>query len=261
MARLARIRIYPIKSLDPMDVSECKVSPAGALVDDRRWAIVDQQGQFVTGKRTPAVHRLRAEFDPDAPAVRLRHGAENAWATFSLSGDREPLESWLSERLGLPVRVEEGPDGGFPDDTEAPGPTVVSTATLMEVASWFPGLSLEEVRRRFRANLEIDDVPAFWEDRLYGPNDECVRFSIGKVVFEGMRPCRRCVVPTRDPETGEAVAGFAAQFARRREATLPEWADRSRFDHFYRLAVNTRLVEGGGRALRVGDEVRLLESD
>jgi uncharacterized protein YcbX len=130
------------------------------------------------------------------------------------------------------------------------------------VAAWFPGLDASEVRRRFRANLEIEGTeglatPPFWEDRLCGPAGQPIRFRIGDVVLEGTNPCPRCIVPTRDSTTGDAWPRFAKAFAEQREAALPPWAERSRFDHFYRLAVNTRLAGAGG-TIRVGDAVEVL---
>ena len=56
----------------------------------------------------------------------------------------------LTEKVFLQERL----DGGFPDDRDAAGPTVISTESLVEVASWF-GLSLDEARNRFRMNLEL----------------------------------------------------------------------------------------------------------
>ncbi len=164
----------------------------------------------------------------------------------------------MSNLLGIGVTLVEDAENGFPDDTDAPGPTVVSTATLQAVASWFDGLTLDQVRARFRANLEIDGVPAFWEDRLVGESDIEVPFAIGEVKLSGVNPCARCIVPTRSAETGESTIAFAPIFRKRREQTLPDFAPRNRFDHFYRLAVNTRrrspldIV-----SLRVGDAVML----
>jgi uncharacterized protein YcbX len=155
------------------------------------------------------------------------------------------LESWLTRWFGQPVFFRRNPQGGFPDDKDAPGPTIISTATLEEVASWFPGLSVESARIRFRANLEIGGVPPFWEDRLFGEPDTVVPFRVGNVTFHGINPCQRCVVPPRDPETGEAIPDFS-----------PIFRARARFNHFYRLAVNTRVpASEAGKALRVGDEV------
>jgi hypothetical protein len=127
------------------------------------------------------------------------------------------------------------------------------------VATWFDGLAPGEVRRRFRANLEIDGVEPFWEDRLYSDEGGAVRFQVGDVVLDGTNPCQRCVVPTRSSETGERYDEFARIFESRRYETLPYWATRSRFDHFYRLAVNTRPVPGKEGTIRVGDEVTILE--
>ena len=254
MATLAHIIIYPIKSLDPVRVRQARVLGSGALEFDRRWAIADASGKFLNGKRTPLVHRLRASFDDQVERVTFQFDEQSG--TFDLSNDREALEAWLGNVFMQPVRLLENVVGGFPDDTEAPGPTVISTATIDAVAHWFPPMTVSESRLRFRANLEIADVEPFWEDRLFGAAGAQVEFRIGNVNFAGTNPCQRCVVPTRDPFTGELWPRFAVEFAKHREATLPEWAERTRFSHFYRLAVNTHLA-GRGDVIHVGDELTL----
>jgi uncharacterized protein YcbX len=126
------------------------------------------------------------------------------------------------------------------------------------VARWFPGIALDETRDRFRANLEVDAAEPFWEDRLLAENLGVVRFEIGAAQLLGTNPCARCPVPTRNPYTGEAIHGFAKAFAQKRQATLPDWAPTSRFDHFYRLSVNTRPVRSQPATIRVGDELKIL---
>jgi uncharacterized protein YcbX len=177
-----------------------------------------------------------------------------------------PLEDWMSERLGTPVRLQENPTAGFPDDTDAPGPTLIATATLEAVGAWF-NLTLEETRTRFRANVEIGGVPAFWEDAFYGgtcrigkgaalaPGAAAAAGHDG-VAFVMVNPCARCVVPSRDARTGEPMPGFQKRFAEQRRATLSAGVDPTPFNHFYRLAVNTRLAPGScGGVIRVGDAV------
>lgn len=252
MPILAHIFVYPIKSLDPLRVEPARVLRSGALEFDRQWAIVDAAGKFLNGKRTPLVHRLRTKFDERIEKVTFSF--EGSDATFVLSRDQDAVETWLSNIFAQPVRLLENAYGGYPDDTEAPGPTVISTATLEAVTSWFPGMTVEQCRVRFRANLEIGDVEAFWEDRLFGPAGSQVDFRIGNVTFAGTNPCQRCVVPSRDPQTGEVRPHFTPKFTRHREASLPGWAERSRFTHFYRLAVNTHLASNPG-VIRIGDEV------
>lgn len=257
-AHLAGITIYPIKSLEGVDLQQSDVQEGGALADDRRFALVDGWGRYVNGKRTAAVHRIRSQADLAAMHVQLRVGADDAWTRFSLVDDHARLGEWFSDALGTACRFVENTAGGFPDDRDAPGPTVVSTATLREVAGWFTGLELEEVRRRFRANLEVDGVEPFWEDRLVGAPRKPVEFRIGEVRWLGMKACERCVVPTRWSQDGEATRGFQKTFAQTRQRQLPSWAPAEQFDHFYRLAVNTRLAPDQDPAiLRVGDEIHV----
>ena len=70
-ATLGRITIYPIKSLDGVDVESVAVLPNGALENDRRFALVDADGHYVNGKRTAAVHRIRAAYDLTQMTVRF----------------------------------------------------------------------------------------------------------------------------------------------------------------------------------------------
>jgi hypothetical protein len=253
---LARIRIFPFKSLPAAERDLVRVLPSGALEGDREFALFDLSGYVINGKRDARVHALRAAYGPPLDAVTVeRPGAQFA---FHFDDDTAELERWLSAHFSRDVLVRRDRAGGFPDDLEAPGPTIVSTATLETVAGWFAGLAVDAVRERFRANLEIGGVPAFWEDRLYGARGETVTFTIGHVRFGGVNPAQRCVVPSRDPWSGIAIPSFAKIFAERRLAELPPWADRSRFDHGYRLSVNTTPAGAAASGtLRVGDRLRI----
>jgi uncharacterized protein YcbX len=112
---------------------------------------------------------------------------------------------------------------------------------------------------RFRANLEIEGTVPFEEDRLFAlEKSEIIQFAIGEVEFEGSNPCARCAVPPRDPFTAESIPDFQKRFASLRQANLPTWSPLSRFDHFYRFAVNTRVPPSeAGKAVRVGDALTL----
>ncbi|MBD1876898.1 MOSC N-terminal beta barrel domain-containing protein [Nodosilinea sp. FACHB-131] len=253
---LARIDCFPVKSLDGVSVSQATVLASGALEGDRTYALFDAQNRLINGKRNAAIHRLRATF-AEGEVITLAIEGDDASATFQIREQRPQLEAWLGDYFQQPVTLRENRDLGFPDDTAAAGPTVISTATLTAVAAWH-NLTLEETRRRFRTNLEIDGVPAFWEDQLFGPDSAPVRFAIGNVVLEGINPCQRCIVPTRDTLTGIATDHFQKTFSQQRAATLPAWAPPSRFNHFYKLAVNTNIVHQGGHTLKVGDSVSVI---
>jgi uncharacterized protein YcbX len=330
--RLANIRLHPIKSLDPVFVREARIGPNGGLQLDRAWALFSADGRWVNGKRTPAMHLIRAAYAPDVSSVTLSVPGDRRnipAMTFAFPGDMEGASEWFSMYFEQALTVRYAREG-FPDDGLAPGPTIVSTSSLRAVCEWFPGMTLEEARRRFRTTLEIDGantnwknaprlvvaqlaasvgpevegpksevkkesdnvgrasslnfelstlnpctnsenvretrdtdrgtrngLPPFWEDQLFAENEaSIVRFKIGEVAFEGSNPCARCPVPPRDSFTGAADLGFQKRFSEQRRANLPPWSPVERFDHFYRLATNTRVPSTEqGKLLRVGDEL------
>ncbi len=304
---LDRITLYPLKSLDGVEVAEARLLPGAGLEHDRRWQLVDLDGRVVNAKRTALLHAIRAEYaieglaaagpDPGLPrlatnviALAVDPAALAAAAVpdierlRALAPDVFPLVpglegpcGWLSEALGYGVLLLERPDGGFPDDRDAPGPTLVATATLAEVARWF-SFDLDEARRRFRVNLEVGGCDAFWEDTLAAPARPEFRpevgmrspalpadpyaalpppeprpFTIGSAHLVTTNACRRCVVPTRDSRTGAETAHFRDAFEARRSRSLRPDVDVSAWSHLYRLAVNTAVGVTGG--LRLGDHL------
>lgn len=255
---LAAILIYPIKALDPARVQSARITAGGILEFDRVWALRGPDGRFIRGKSSEAIHKVRARFILPGNFVTLSWGWETDEFTFRLGEEDDAIAGWLERRLGQPVRIETDPLRGFPDDTVAYGPTVISEASLDAVAGWFPGVSRDEMIRRFRPNLIVAGVPAFWEDRLYTATGS-IDVRIGEVVLSGQNPCARCVVPTREPLSGEALPAFMKTFIERRRGTLPPWAAPERFDHYYRLSVNTTIRPGeAGKMLRVGDAVAIV---
>jgi uncharacterized protein YcbX len=257
MPYLAKIFVYPIKSLDGIEVTEARLLEGGALEHDREFALVDEQGRFVNGKRTAKIHLLRSTYDLPNRIVTLNGQGDTQTSSFHLDDDRTALEAWFSDYFGYTVTLQQNLHTGFPDDTEASGPTVVSTATLETIALWFPDLTLEDIRHRFRTNLEIAETPAFWEDQLFGKAGEKISFQIGTATFFGSNPCQRCVVVTRDHLTGQPYPNFQKEFIAQRKATFPSWAIPSRFNHFFRLTLNTNVAPSEqGKQLRVGDRVR-----
>lgn len=266
--RLSGIRLHPIKSLDPVSVNEARIGPGGGLELDRVWALYSVDGRWVNGKRTVAIHPIRAAYASDPSSVTLSVPGDSRKIparTFAFPDGHEDAAEWLSAYFEQHIIVRYTPEG-FPDDDVASGPTIISTASLQKVCDWFPGISLDDARLRFRTTLEIDAahssvvagngrLAAFWEDRLFGEDERSmVRFRIGEVNFEGSNPCARCVVPSRDPRTGAALGDFQTRFSTLRQTQLPSWAAAARFDHFYRIAVNTRVATTEvGKRLRVGD--------
>ena len=246
---LSQILVYPIKSLDGVAVKEARMTSGGILEFDRIYAIVDESGAYVNGKRTSRVHLLRTTFDPQFREVCIWQMGDSTRHHFSL---KEPfaLNQWLSDFFGFGVKLISEPTSGFPDDRTAFGPTITSEASLKTVADWFPEMNLESARRRFRSNLEIADVPPFWEDHLFAAAGELKPFQIGDVLFHGHNPCQRCVVPTRDPDRSESIPSFQKTFMDFRKKNLPIWSNSDRFNHYYRFAINTSVPDSEARSSR-----------
>ena len=256
MARLERLSIFPVKSLDGVDVASSRILEGGTLQYDREYAFYDERGEVVNGTRKPVVHELRTEFDFETGQLVVETDASER-QLFDLAAEPSRAEAWFGTVFDKNVELRRDRTVGYVDRRDM-GPSVISTATIEAVAEWFDELTIDGVRRRLRANIEVSGVPAFWEDRFVG--ESAPAFTIGDVRFEGVTPCGRCVVPQRDPDTGERTEDFQERFVRNRRKTFPEWADPDAFDHWNQLMIITQIPEvDRGRTIDVGDPVSVDE--
>ena len=258
MAHVERLTVYPVKALDGTDCESVSICPGGTLAHDREFAMFDAGGDVVNGKRTDRVHDIHAGYDTETGTLSVASDGDSASFELRDAGERTRAADWLGAVFDVDLTVERDETLGYVD-RRGMGPSVISTATLEAVASWFDGVSVEGLRRRLRANVEVGGVPAFWEDRFVGA--DAPAFRAGGVRFEGVTPCGRCVVPQRDPDTGEETPGFRERVVERRRETFPEWADREAFDHFYTLMLIARVPEDDrGGTLAVGDPVEVVSA-
>ena len=115
-AWLANIRLHPIKALDPVQVKEARIGPGGGLELDRAWALYSADGERVNGKRTAAVHLIRAAYASVSQravvplqdvfslgsAARMNHPglAEGNWIWRAREEDFTPERAARLKRLG-----------------------------------------------------------------------------------------------------------------------------------------------------------------
>lgn len=255
MARLEQLTVYPVKGLDGIDLETASVLDGGTIAGDREFALFDANGDVVNGKRTEQVHRLETDYDPETSTLTVEP-PDGTMHRFELGDDPGPAEAWFSGYFDEDLSLERDASLGFVDRRDM-GPSVISTATIRTVASWFDELTVDGVRRRLRANVEVAGVEPFWEDRFVG--EGAPTFVIGGVRFEGVTPCGRCIVPQRDPDTGAQNDSFRARFVRNREKSFPSWADADAFDHCYTVMILTRVpATDRGRTLRVDDPIEIV---
>jgi uncharacterized protein YcbX len=204
---LSRITIYPIKSLDGVDLKRAIISEGGCLLHDREYAMSDEGGNFINGKSNSLVHSLRSKIDFESETISFRQNADTDWKHFHLQKEKSAIESFLTEYFGIKTLLLRNKTGRFMDIPDISGITILSTASLQEVSTWFSFMNLDETRKRFRATLEIEGVPAFWEDHLFSKEGRGIEFKVGDVTLFGMSP-RASVLSQRNPETGEVTHAF-----------------------------------------------------
>jgi len=235
------------------------IAEGGCLLHDREYAMSDEEGHFIIGKSNARVHSLRSTIDFENEIVSFRHQEESAWNQFHLQKGKSAIQVYLSDFFGTTVIFHQNKTGRFLDIPDISGMTILSTASLQSISEWFGGMALEETRKRFRATLEIEGVQPFWEDHLCSSQGVGIKFKIGEVTAFGMSPRARCVVPTRNPETGEVIHGFQKSFARHRAATLPEFSTLKQYGHHNHLTVNCYIpATEVGKWIKVGDAIEIM---
>ncbi len=253
------ITIYPVKSLEGIDLQKVQIGNGGCLLHDREYAIKDLNNKYVNGKKNALVHLLRMQIDLAQNKISFRHETETNWHQFSLEGEKGKIDEYLSLFFNIPVNLHKNTTGRFLDVPDESGVTVISSASIETVSGWFNQMEIEETRTRFRANIEISAVPAFWEDQLFYNDETAIEFTIGEVHVFGMAPRARCIVPTRHPQTGDVIRGFQKSFADHRTGSLPEWSNLENYSHSYYLSVDCYLPPTEvGKWICVGDELKII---
>lgn len=228
MRTLSEIWIYPVKSLGGIALPEAKVQPRG-LQFDRRWMLVDESGRFVSQREIPAMALLGTAVEPPHLVVFVKenpsekicipldipvNGPEKLrvkiWSDYCRAQVLpKEINDWFSENLKQNLRLVYMPDTTrrWADGRYAPKGQHVS------FADGFPFLiigqaSLDDLNsrlarplpmNRFRPNFVFTGGKPFEED-TWG------NIEIGKLKFQCVKPCARCIIPTTDQETATRTA-------------------------------------------------------
>ncbi|MBM6550235.1 MOSC N-terminal beta barrel domain-containing protein [Marinomonas ostreistagni] len=216
---VSHLAIYPIKSCKPVPLNESDVFLQG-LKFDRRYMLVDENGQFVTAREYPQLSLVKAsvdkqvlslvgpEDDDRAPLLLMEsefadeHIDVQVWDD-SLKAQKTTAEAdqWFSEILGIYVHLV-----FFAKQSERF--TSRRQDSPVTFADGYPFLlttqaSLDELNQttehlvemeRFRPNIVVEGNEAFAEDTWK-------RIRIGEVEFTNVKPCVRCNFTTLDPKT------------------------------------------------------------
>lgn len=256
---ISRIRIYPIKALDPVELQEAEVG-VHSLRYDREFAMITQDQRYMNSKRTGRVNELKAEYDLSNYRVHLSPRVGGAARSFHLINQKQELESYLKDFFGEPVSFIQNTEGQLMDIPTASSVTIVSEASLRSLQEDFSDRTMEDIRLRFRATIEITGVDAYWEENFVGEPGLGMRIKVGEIEMIGVSPRARCNVPPRDPLTGVTDKTFIKRMMKSREKTLPQNSPIPAYGSLYHLTINTYIPETQrGKWLRVGDELKIIE--
>jgi len=209
VATVSLISVAPVKGLALVHPQAVELGLDG-VPGDRRFHLVDGDGRLVNQKRLPRLALVASEVENGRLALRFPDGVVEgevelgAPVTTVFYGRPVPgrivVGPWgeaLSEHAGTTlalVRTEVAGDGI--DRGGGAGATLVSTGSLAALAAEAGVASVDT--RRFRMLLTLDGLDAHGEDAWIGHG---VRAGAALLRVEGN--VGRCVVTSRDPDTGE----------------------------------------------------------
>jgi uncharacterized protein YcbX len=201
------LAVTAVKGTQVRAVQEVEFDRHGAW-GNRRFFVVDERGRMVNGKMLGALQSVLAEVVdgdlrlgfPDGAVLSgpVELGEPIVTRFFSSEREARPLRGPWSERLseyvGRSVRIVDG--GPASDRGLDGGVSLISRASMARLASEARESDIDV--RRFRMLIEIDGVGAHEEDRWIGHT-----VMIGRAMVRFHGNIGRCMVTSRDPETGE----------------------------------------------------------
>ena len=228
---IASLHHYPLKSAQGIALPQAQMNPLG-LEQDRRWVLIDEAGNFLSQRTCPAIGAIHVVANGQQLTISLygqtfiAQANPNHLISAIIWGDtvadcfgvQAEIDLWLSSALGQCVRLVycpenairvvderyagEGHRTAFSDGFPL---LVISQSSLDELArQWGAPIDL----RRFRPNLIVGGTcEPFAEDSWRS-------IRIANAVFDLVKPCSRCVIPSLDPDTQVQTDGFLKFLAR-----------------------------------------------
>jgi uncharacterized protein YcbX len=233
---VSELATAPVKGMRLHGTSEIRLAKHG-VTGDREFLVVGPDGTLLLTSRTPALVQVEAAWDRarDVLALHFPDGSvvqdtpePGAFATTRNYDGREipgwlvpgPLSAALSDFLGREVRLlRREPEQLGADDQPV---TLMSEASLQALAPELNGTAPDP--RRFRMTITITGTDEAWAEDGWGGQ----QVAIGEATLRVIAPVPRCVVTTRNPDSGATDARVLHALARLRgknEINFGVWCD------------------------------------
>jgi uncharacterized protein YcbX len=209
-ARVVALSVAPVKGLRIARRERVRLERDG-IPGDRRFYLLDDRGRMINGKHSGALHEITAELDDAQDVLTLAFPSGHRVSARIIAGRESqasyrsdprpvreiegPFAAAVSEHVGEELRLVVPADGSpVVDRGELGAVTLMGVDSLRSLAG-LAGVELDP--RRFRMSIEIDGAGAFAEDGWLGRE-----IHIGEATIRPRGHVGRCIVTSRDPETG-----------------------------------------------------------
>lgn len=219
---ISSLTIYPVKSMAGVSLATAELDEMG-LRWDRRWMLIDDQGQFLTARKQPSLLCIQPEVSDDGQ-LTLQFPSGSVLPVPSVDSEMPeiPATVWddsvkarhlsnevdtaISDYLGQSARLvfveqetirqvdlnyaQQGDRTGFSDGFPL---LLISEASLADLNQ---RMDKPLPMTRFRPNIVVSGCEAYEEDawgQLQSPD----------LTLDIVKPCSRCIMTTVDPASGE----------------------------------------------------------
>ncbi|MBB3046623.1 hypothetical protein FHR99_000859 [Litorivivens lipolytica] len=248
MAQIAQLTYYPVKGLQGISLERVQLTENRGFPADRQFAIADEstpfdpsepchlkKQQLVVQMKYERLAQLKTGFDPLTTELTLSsNGSTSIFALSNSAGKSECEEHLTNFMQGLikgKARLISAPGISY-TDLSTP---CISLINLNSVKALEKALGYPVDHRRFRANIYLDDLPA-WEEETWLNKT----LTINGTEFLVYKITDRCTAINVNPETAA------------RDQTLQGL--KRQFGHL-NMGVYAKVIKGG--EIREGDSIRL----
>ncbi len=215
------LHIYPVNSLKGIDVSRLDIEINGPRYD-RRWTLVDEEGEFLSLRQIPKLSQLGVEILPgkllirakSVPPLVVKEQGKKTERTVALRSDSvavydegDEAAEWFEEVIGRKCRLVHFSDEAMHQVNQK---YVRSSEDHVAFSDSYPilitsGASLGDLNfklsspvsmNRFRPNIVISGCEPYEENSW-----KLIR--VGSLILSCVKPCSRCIAINVDYSTGE----------------------------------------------------------
>jgi uncharacterized protein len=220
---ISALYIYPIKSLGGITVDETLVEARG-FEHDRRWVLVDKNNRFLSQREHAQMALISVSLEESG--LKIQHQklriaptlipfkpqttdfqSITVWDdTINCQRVSDEADAWFSGVLGQEARLFYQPE----ESIRIVDQKYATESDHTSLSDGFPVLIISEASMDFlnEKSSETIEIQRFrpnivFKNSIPHEEDSFADIAINDVLFEGAKPCARCIMTTINPATAE----------------------------------------------------------